>query len=220
MTNNAVKFIVGAFFTLLGILLTLSNLEFGDAHIYLRYWPLVLIAIGAVKIAEPGGRILGAILLVVGASLLANNVEWLRFTIFDLWPVVLIVAGILVVSNALGLRPAPSLGSGSSSSILAVLSQRRVEVREGERRVIAFMGGAEIDLPEPQRDRAPVVIEALAVWGGVELRVPDGWEVQGEVLPVMGGFEANTRSSAQPLQKVIVRGLALMGAVVVKRRLA
>jgi hypothetical protein len=52
----------------------------------------------------------------------------------------------------------------------------------------------------------------------VEIRVPDGWRVQGEVFPMMGGFEANVTSMARPVRVLIVRGLALMGGIVVKRR--
>ena len=220
MTNNAVKFIAGMFFTLLGILLTMDNLQLGDAWVYLRYWPIVLVAIGAVKVMQPGGRVIGTILLVIGLWFLANNVDWIRFSIFDFWPLILIIGGGLVVASALGFRPRTPLFTSSASNIFAVLSKQKVQVAEGERRVVTFMGECEIDLPEPQHDRAPVILETLTMWGGVELRVPDGWDVQGELLPVMGGFEALDASRGTPVQKVIVRGLALMGGVVVKRRMA
>ena len=52
----SVKLIVGIFFTLLGVLLTLDNLDLANADAVLPYWPLVLVAIGILKFQERRSR--------------------------------------------------------------------------------------------------------------------------------------------------------------------
>ncbi|MGZ5493367.1 MAG: LiaI-LiaF-like domain-containing protein, partial [Thermoanaerobaculia bacterium] len=49
----SVKLVIGLFFAALGVLLTLDNLNVIDAHLYLRYWPVVFVVIGLVKLSDP-----------------------------------------------------------------------------------------------------------------------------------------------------------------------
>src|SRR5216684_5979035 len=104
LAASGVKLAVGVFFTALGLLLTLGNLELLDANRLLRYWPALLIVVGLLKLREAGGRALALILLVAGILLLGQETRWIRFSIFDLWPVILIGAGVYIVANALGFR--------------------------------------------------------------------------------------------------------------------
>lgn len=216
----SVKLIIGLFFTALGILLAADNLDLIVADLYLRYWPVVLILIGAVKLADRGGRVVGAILAVVGASLLVDNLHWVRFTVFDLWPLLLIGGGLAMVARALGARV--QLG-GSGDNIVAILSNRKIARTERDfsgANIVAFLGGCELDLTGADIAQSPAVIEAVAVWGGVQIFVPDRWEVIGEVTPFMGGFEVTTAPTGKPERQLIVRGAAVMGGIEVKRRAA
>jgi hypothetical protein len=62
------------------------------------------------------------------------------------------------------------------------------------------------------------VIEAFTLWGGIEIYVPDTWEVIGEVVPVMGGFEVLFAPAGMPQRQLIVRGAAIMAGIAVNRR--
>src|SRR5581483_11154599 len=46
------KLIAGLFFTMLGVVLTLDNLDLFDADRILRYWPLFLVLLGAIYLAD------------------------------------------------------------------------------------------------------------------------------------------------------------------------
>jgi hypothetical protein len=209
---SKVKLVVGIFFTLLGVLLTLDNLGVADAGRVLRYWPVALIVIGVLLWQESRG--VAVIATALGTLFLALNTRWIRFSIFDLWPVLLIGAGLVIVLRAMGIAP---LGDGGGQSIWAVLTTRKMAIAPMElhgRRIIACMGGAEIEL---QDGDAPedVRIEVLALWGGVELRVPPGWEVVGDVLPIMGGVEMKT-GAAKGGRRLVINGLVLMAGMEVK----
>jgi len=213
----SVKFVVGVFFTLLGILLTLDNLDLIDADRFLAYWPLFLIAIGLLKLQDRDNRIPAIFAIAAGALLLLFTTDWVRFSIFDLWPVALILAGLAILAHAFGFRPS-AMPAASDSTILCILSVRKEKItarnyRGG--RIIAFMGGCELDLTQADMENLPAELEIFAMWGGVEIKVPDGWEVTGNIFPVMGGADIRTKATPGG-RKLTVNGFVTMAGVDIK----
>src|SRR3954469_5673678 len=213
----SVKFIAGVFFTLLGILLTLDNLDLADADRFLPYWPLFLIAIGLLKLQDRDNRIPAIFAIAAGALLLLFTTDWVRFSIFDLWPVALILAGLAILAHAFGFRP-PAIEAGSDTTILAILGVRKEAATSRNYRggrIIAFMGGCELALTHAAMEHGPAEIEIGAIWGGIEIKVPDGWEVTGNLLPIMGG--ADVRTNAAPGgRKLVVNGFVMIAGVDIK----
>ena len=77
------------------------------------------------------------------------------------------------------------------------------------------MGGCELDLRQADMENGPAEIEIFAMWGGIEIKVPEGWEVTGNILPIMGG--ADVRTNAAPGgRKLIVNGFVMMAGVDIK----
>ncbi len=216
ISRVSVKLIVGIFFTALGVLLTLDNLDLADADRFLPYWPVVLIAIGILKLQDRRRRMFAVLAIVAGALLIVFNAGWMRYSIFDFWPILLILAGLGVVAHAFGFR-APNLSS-ESSSIWAILGVRKEAITARNYaggRIIAFMGGCELDLTKADMEQGPAEIEIIVVWGGIEIKVPEGWEVIGNTVPIMGG--ADIRTKAVPGgRRLIVNGLAIMAGIDIK----
>ncbi|GGN53577.1 hypothetical protein GCM10011579_011880 [Streptomyces albiflavescens] len=115
-------------------------------------------------------------------------------------------------------------GEGSSSWGVAILSGLE---RKGRWTVprrfnsFAFMGGGEIDLREANFADREVVINCVAVMGGMNVVVPPGVEVVVRGIGIMGGFDH--REEGQPGEpgapRVIVTGFAFWGGVGVERKL-
>jgi predicted membrane protein len=213
----SVKFVAGIFFTLLGILLTLDNFDLADADRFLPYWPLFLIIIGLMKLRDRDNRIPAFFAIAAGALLLLFTTDWVRFSIFDLWPVALILAGLAIVAHAFGFR-APAMAAGSDSTMLCIFGVRKEQVMSRNYRggrIIAFMGGCVLDLTRADMDNVPAELEIVAVWGGVEIKVPEGWEVTGNMLPVMGGADIRTKA-APGGRKLVVNGVVIMAGVEIK----
>ena len=88
----------------------------------------------------------------------------------------------------------------------------------------AFMGGVTLDLTQARLEGDEAVVDAIAFWGGIEIRVPQDWIVVSRVIPLMGGFEDKTRPPAPAGERtvpavaprLIVRGVATMGGIEVK----
>ncbi|MGW1891644.1 DUF1707 SHOCT-like domain-containing protein [Streptomyces sp. NPDC002004] len=127
---------------------------------------------------------------------------------------------------------APAAGDGWSSRIGgAATSTMGIAIMSGFERKgrwtvprrfdsFAFWGGGEIDLREAQFEDREVVINCVAIMGGLNVVVPPGVEVVVRGLGIMGGFD-HPRDDA-PIDpgapRVIVTGLALMGGVGVQRK--
>jgi hypothetical protein len=211
------KLILGIFFVIHGLLLAADNLGALVAGDYLRYWPAVILLVGIYKIWEPGRQLAGGILIAIGAAMLAATAGWIRFSLFDLWPLLLIAAGVLIVARATGVQV--GTGGDDGQTIAAVMTNRKVSPREfAGARAVAVMGSLELDLTGATLTESPAVIEAFTMWGGIEIYVPDTWEIIGEVVPVMGGFEVLFAPVGTPQRQLIVRGAAIMAGIAVNRR--
>jgi predicted membrane protein len=115
------------------------------------------------------------------------------------------------------------MGSVNHLSEWAVFggTRRRVSSQDfqgGE--AFAMFGGVEIDLRQAATTREEVVIEVNAIFGGVEVRVPETWSVIVRGAGIFGGYEDETMATLvapdgkQP--RLIVNGFAVFGGVTVK----
>jgi hypothetical protein len=89
-------------------------------------------------------------------------------------------------------------------------------------KIVALMGGAEIDLREARFGPGVTEIEVFVVMGAVEIIVPPGVHVETVGGAFMGGFElhAGDATALSPANPVLrLSGLAIMGGVGTETRL-
>ncbi len=96
---------------------------------------------------------------------------------------------------------------------------RRRPAELGEELVaLAAFGGAQIDLSDARLTARTPTVTACAAFGGVEVLVPEGVEVEVRGIGLFGGFGGRGLEPAPPgAPRIIVRGLALFGGVEVRR---
>lgn len=218
------QLILGVIIVLVGVAFTLESLGLADAQYYLRYWPVAIMAIGAAKLWQArdghGGIFGGVVLLVIGCWLLLSELQMVRLNFWDLlWPMALLLLGGSLVWRSVTTRRPPASDATSTLSAIAVLSgvsrgNSSRTFRGGD--LTAIMGGCEIDLRQAAID-GEAVIDVFALWGGIEIRVPDDWTVIGQVTPFMGGYDDKTRSRpGSGAHRLVIRGMVVMGGVEVK----
>lgn len=89
---------------------------------------------------------------------------------------------------------------------------------------LAIMGGAELDFREAELGPGVTEVRVLAVWGGVEIIVPPGMNVECRGIGIMGGFDNysdqdSDQASLDPDAPTLrITGLACMGGVEVTQR--
>lgn len=217
-----------------GVALTADNLGLTDATRILEWWPLGIVLVGVTKLLQSGsgsGRVVGGVITFVGVALLGESLD--VFQIWAWWPVAMIALGGVIVFRALGgsraaasastaLTPAgvPSGSTGESRlSELAIWSgvQRRVSspvFRHAD--LTAVMGGIELDLRQAGTGGGEAVIDVFVMWGGIEITVPPDWAVSNQVVPIMGGAEDKSTGTQTSVNRLILRGVAIMGGVEIK----
>lgn len=216
----SVRLIIGLVLASLGMLWTLDNLGMVDASRYINWWPALLVLFGLLKLTGIGlsrSMPAAAFFLLIGSVLLLGH---LGIVHISLLPLFLIAAGVAVISRSLSTGgdgaasgPGDTHDRITSFALLGGVKRRNSSdhFRGGD--LSAVMGGIELDLTDATPHEGRAVIDVFAMWGGVEIIVPDDWRVELEISPIMGGFEDSTKLAPDvPVAGVlVVRGFVLMG---------
>jgi Domain of unknown function (DUF1707) len=132
------------------------------------------------------------------------------------------------LGGAMGDLPTPlpaaeRAGRRSRRRMVAVMSAARAKGRwkiSGRSTAVAVLGGCDMDLRHAEIDGPEVVINALALWGGVQIVVPQGFDVEMVGFSFMGVRNLRLRN-VPPVPgspRIRVRGVAIMGGIHVKSR--
>lgn len=230
----------GALIAVVGLAILVDNLNIFPAIQLYRFWPMILVVIGLMNIACRSGRFFSVILLVVGVMFQLSELGIWHFGWGQIWPVVLISIGLLVMWSSLEARKRLAAGQISLGSTPAsapagddrnILNE--VAIFSGvERRVVtsdfrggsinAIFGGVELDLTRATMVEPQVELEINAIFGGVELRVPDEWRIVSRNQAIFGGYDDKTGTSDlpdppdAPRKTLVLTGSVIFGGVEIK----
>jgi hypothetical protein len=187
---------------------------------YLQWWPLIVIALGVSHL--PQRQWITAVVLVAIGMLFLPPLPFFPHVrvalILGLWPLLISVGGVSLIRQALrpALKDAAKTNSFHSVVVMGGVG-RGVASRDflgGD--VVAVMGGCEINLAAATITKE-AVIDVLAFWGGIDIRVPRGWHIENQVTPILGGVVDKTDDDAPAgAPKLIIRGSVIMGGMEVK----
>jgi predicted membrane protein len=220
------RLLIGLAVMIAGSLYLLENLGVLAASTYLKYWPVILILIGILKIVQRGGPWsigAGLIWIATGAMFLAGQIDLFEIRLRHIVPVILIFLGGYFIWSSIARKPlggklTDTSGSLGNFAFMGGVERRIVSqnFRGGE--AAAVRGGVELDLRGAAIEGDSAVIDVFALWGGIELTVPEDWVVVSKVLPVMGAYEQKTKpqTPAPGAKELIIRGFVIMGGVEVK----
>lgn len=220
------RLLFGAVAITLGVLWTADNLGLLDADAVLRWWPVILVLFGLMRLTGlfgPRHAVSGTLFTVAGSWMLLRELDVVQVSIFKLWPVFLIVLGGSLVWRSMRGEQVPDDGERDSYPKPVAIMGGVVRNIESQDLVgieaSAVMGGVELDLHGAKARGREVVVEAFAWWGGIELYVPEDWRVVNEVTPIMGGVEDKSRLAvADPVTTLIIRGVVVMAGIEVSNK--
>ena len=246
--EGAPRVALGLVVIAVGVLFTLDKLGYVNAGEFWEYWPVLLIGVGIGRVLQPRGtqgRGFGVVLMVLGAWFLLSNLDLIHYRFGDVWPLLLVVLGIMMVWRAITgpffesprrrLKEAMAAGDGSaavgglatsgsdtSSTVngFALLGRVKRKVVSQDFRggaLTAIMGGCELDLRQASISSGQAVIDTFALWGGIEIKVPQEWSVVVQGTPILGAFDDKTvRVGGDGSKVLVIKGVALMGGVELK----
>ncbi|WP_053225115.1 LiaI-LiaF-like domain-containing protein [Roseivirga seohaensis] len=224
MNNLNRNAIVGLIFILIGTVFLLDNLDIISWH-YRRYifqWENILIIVGAILILNKENAKTGGILMGIGVLL--NLDEWfnLDVSIFDLWPLVFVVAGIAIVNRnkeTKDNRYDPNTGNLDANKIndTAIFGGGDKVINSSSFKggsLTAIFGGSTIDLTQAKLADGRNEIDVFYMFGGSKIRVPQDWNVQVSVTGIFGGMSDKRKlidPQADGNKELIIRGTAIFG---------
>jgi hypothetical protein len=228
----------------IGALFLLDNLHIVHVSTWFAYWPVILIAVGLVKLVDSnstGGRIAGGVLMSIGGLFLADNLGYIR--IDQMWPLILIGIGLFMLWN----RTHPGYDFGRwrgwhyrgrrwaggefqyDESSLGGDKIHEVNVFSGTRRVITdqdfrggkvecVFGGITLDLTGANIAGDKAVLHVSAVYGGAVVRIPLHWDLVIRGGGFFGGYSDQTIHPPRTpeTKRLIVKGGAVFGGVTFK----
>jgi hypothetical protein len=230
---------LGGIIVLLGVLLTLDNMDLLDFEFF-HLWPVLVVVWGLSMIVRRGGalqKLIGGIIALAGVALLLSNLGLWRVSFGDLWPLLLIMLGLSILFGArsgsgrlrVSVLVGPGSGGGTGGSeeaflrrwvALGGLDQKITSHNLTGGEITAVMGGIELDLREAEMAGEQIDLEVFALMSGIVLQIPPGWEVTNEVMAVAGAVEDKTGPPAErgaaPARRLVLRGHAIMAGVEVK----
>jgi len=223
------QLLIGLVVLVLGTVFLLDNLGHPVGRQVLRYWPAVLILVGAAKILQARntpGVVAGSLLIFAGSWLLATRMGLIDQSFWRVlrtyWPLILVAIGVSTMWRAVTRRrrneheAVDSRDTVSSAAFLGGLKRVNASANFKGGEATAVMGGVMLDLRKA-RITGEAVLDIFAMWGGVELQVPEDWAIDLRVTPLLGGVDDKTRPVTDPsAPRLVLRGTVLMGGVEIK----
>lgn len=213
---------VGAFVLItIGILFLLIENHVLESFNVWRLWPLILVIVGTGKLIErtSAGRGTGMILISLGIIFELSEFGYLPVDPDNLWPLVLVAAGAALLWKAL--TPAHDEAGNArpeSFTIFGGVERRISDPAFTGTEMTAILGGYKVDLRKAQMAGEKAVITATAIFGGIELLIPESWIVDLHGAPVFGGYNDETLHREGPVSgsRLIIEGFAMFGGITIK----
>ena len=186
---------VGALLIVVGVGLILERLgivaEFGA--LMAVWWPIILVIGSIVQMISikrfSGGNL---IVMIIGILLLLKNLDVVDVGIYKLiWPTVLVLIGISFLFTK-GFSITKTKASDEDTIdyfvMFSGIEERLASDSFKGGTVTTVFGGSEIDLRGAQLDPEGAYIEVVVAFGGVEIKVPDEWNVVVKRVPIFLGW--------------------------------
>lgn len=211
---------IGLVLIAVGLVLTLDSAGILHTEGLGRWWPLLLIGVGLVKVRQPredGQRAAGVAFLMLGGLFQLTSILAFRSS----WTLLLVACGVFLLWQGVEGPPAEAVTVSESPylsdmALIGYLKRRHLSDNFRGGSVTAVMGGVELDLRRVTLTGGTAYMDVVAFWGGIEIKVPASWTVDARVIPVMGAFENKVDSPSTPgAPRLVLRGHAIMGAVVI-----
>lgn len=233
--NNNQSLILGGIAILLGVGFLFRNLGYFDFNIsrYLFNWYSWIILAGIITLSKNNGQErVGYSLLAVGGVFLFMDLGIIPgFDIRTWWPLILVAVGISYILKGQnnssnipnGVKPDGGVDFINDTNIFSGGEYNISSDNFKGGRITNIFGGGEYNLTRSKlSETADPVLEVFAIFGGIELIVPVGWEIKSDVTAIFGGFSNRSRSIRNDAEistnkKILyVKGAVLFGGGEIK----
>ncbi len=225
--NNLKNAILGIFVILIGLILATNALELTNIDIFFEgWWTLFIIVPSIIGLVKEENKLGSIIWLGIGVTALLFARGIISFSMISklTLPVFIILVGLGILSNSFksnNVAEKMKEVKGESlkeTDIAAIFSGQKINFAGQEFRGIelnAIFGGIELDLREANIKKDQV-IEATAIFGRIDIMVPQNVNVVVKPIGIFGGTSNSTRKSKDNKVTIYVTSTAIFGGVEIK----
>ncbi|MGM8364821.1 LiaF transmembrane domain-containing protein [Virgibacillus sp. W0181] len=213
------RFWIGLILILFGVGFLLQQADMWDFFsVFSTWWPLILIGVGIIQLTNRA--ISGLLAIGIGGLFLVN--QWVDVNLLAyLWPLILILVGLVFIFSR-NSHVKNSLHSDRSIQSLSLFSGTEIKSQSQQfegGNVTAIFGGAEIDLRDTAISSSGAALDLTALFGGIEIRVPENVRIEVTGMPIFGGWENKTRQTVDKddnLPLLRIKCVAAFGGVEIR----
>lgn len=226
MKGNLSRILWGIVLILLGIVWGINALGIAEINVFFEgWWTLFIIIPCAVSLfdsSENGkfgnliGLIFGIVLLLACRDVISFDIIWKLF-----FPVIIICIGLsMVFTNSIKTKineKIKTVNEGDLENIVVTFSEQNVN-KNNEKftgaNLDSVFGSITLDLTTAKIENESV-IKASAIFGGIEILVPNDIEVKVKSTAIFGGI-SNKAKNNNSKKVIYIDGLCLFGGIDIK----
>lgn len=223
--NKISKYIWGIVLIIIGIIIGINSLGIASINIFFKgWWTLFIIVpcfIGLFDRKEFSGNAIG---LVIGIALLLGVRDIVRFDIIAklIIPFILVAIGLSIVFSEKiksGVtEKVKSVRTNDLESIVATFASQNVNKSNEEFKganLDSVFGGIDLDLRGANLDNE-TVIKASAIFGGIDIMLPQDVNVKVKSTPIFGGVSNKVINKNENQKVIYIEALCLFGGIEIK----
>lgn len=231
MKNKISNSIWGILFIIVGIGIAGDVLDMWNFDPFFSgWWTLFIIIPCGVSMLRNGFNVGSTIGFIIGIMLLASH--WVEFN-FDLWqllvPAILIIIGLRIMFQGMFRKTFhfehkvhtegnQNYSSANREEYTAIFSGNRVHITDQfiGTNLSAVFGGLVLDLRDAIIS-SDVEINATAIFGGIDIYIPRGYQVKVNNVPIFGGVSNKSGYQVDPNAPVIhLNSTCMFGGIDIK----
>jgi len=222
-------------FILAGLLIIAKRTElinYETFHLIFN-WQVLLISIGIISIAKnKENNIGGYIMILIGSIFLIPEFIDINYNTRELFfPAILIGVGIIILFKGLDKFPHKAHKRFNKGDIndLDTINDNLI-FGGGEYHITsnnfkggsinAIFGGGKYNFRNSQLAEGIQILEVNMIFGGLDIQIPEDWDVKLEVTSILGGFSNKAYSHSRNTEQrgqLIIKGSAIFGGGEIKR---
>ena len=224
--KNLSRILWGIVLIFIGVIWGLNRTGVADINIFfVGWWTLFIIVPSIISLFERGSNKTSSIIfLVIGILLLLAAQGVFEFEILweILFPAIVILIGLsLIFGHKVDFNvkeKTKCLNSDDTESIFAAFGEQNVS-KSGEKfekaNLNAIFGAVKLDLRDAKLEKE-TVIGAWAIFGGIEILVPEDCIVKVKATPVFGGVSNERKNNEDAKKTIYIEAYAIFGGLDIK----
>ena len=224
--EKTTKVLWGLVFIIIGIIVGTNSLGITNIDLFFDGWWTLLIIVPCFiglfdkstnsKTTNIVGVIIGIVLLLAARDILSFELIWKLML-----PVILVGIGISMIYNeTIKSNITEKVKEGKKiglESIAAVFAGQKV-IKESEFKganLDAVFGGLDLDIRNCIIDKE-AVIKASAIFGGIDILVPNNVNIKVKSTPIFGGVSNKTTNNSENANTIYIDAFCMFGGIDIK----